>query len=136
MSLTILQAAEHFEQIVDTHRKGGFNEYTKGAQNAYQHCATFLRENCQLKWTTDLPIQAGRYYWRSPNLGQTEASLVGVWHDKERGWCIDIGDAHRNPVANFGGEWFGPLPDPTEPDGTPSPLQPLFEDPYGRRLSR
>ncbi len=90
-----------------------------------------------LEWTTALPSTAGRYYWRNHKLMPNgEASLVGVWDSKDRGWCIDIGDCHRNPVEHFGGEWFGPLPDPVEADGTPSPIQPLFDDPYGRRLSR
>ncbi len=83
----------------------------------------------RLHWTKDLPTQTGLYWWRG--LSDGYPSLVEVWRSAERGLCVDIGDRHRNPVANFASmEWFGPYPFPTEADGTLSKRRGLFFDPY------
>lgn len=122
-------AARAAESTEHTVRLYALYKQAEWAACAHQlrFAATFLREHAVLRWTKDLPTETGLYWWREGGY----PSLVEVWRDSERGLCVDLGDRHRNPVANFGTmEWFGPYAFPTEADGAPSKRRGLFYDPF------
>lgn len=64
-----------------------------------------------MTWTTTLPMTPGWYWWRNPWNSPT-IYKVEVWHGDV--WVQTHGTVtHR--VAQFTGEWAGPIAQPKEP---------------------
>lgn len=74
-----------------------------------------------MKWTTEPPVLPGWYWWRGT---RTDPRPVRVYlsDDFDPPRLMGEDGDHSEPVARFGGEWYGPLEVPGVTD-----LQPLLK---------
>ena len=65
-----------------------------------------------MKWTTKLPTKAGFYWYRD----ETRAVVLEVRDSMVKGkmlaWDWQQGRLSQYDIANYRGEWYGPLKEP------------------------
>jgi hypothetical protein len=64
-----------------------------------------------MEWTTDKPRCEGYYWWR---VNDDDEEIVQI-SDIDGRLSINYGYGDIRPVWNVGGQWAGPIPEPTEP---------------------